>query len=175
LTFVARRVVDLPGVVMVTYRSEDVDRDHPLRRLLGDLATVRSVRRMSVPALSQTAVHALAEAAGRDGAQVFAVTGGNPFFVTEVLGTPADEVRDTVLARVSRLGDDARAMLDLVSLLPDRIDMATLETIVAEGDSTLGVPGLDGALQHVQHCVTLSQFLRNEDGGGLGRFVHAAA
>jgi DNA-binding CsgD family transcriptional regulator/tetratricopeptide (TPR) repeat protein len=151
LTFVARRVVDLPGVVMVTYRSEDVDRDHPLRRLLGDVATVRSVRRMSVPALSQAAVHALAEAAGRDGAKVHAVTGGNPFFVTEVLGAPTDEVpatvRDAVLARVSRLGDDARAMLDLVSLLPDRIEMAMLEPIVAEGDSSPGVPGLDDALQ----------------------------
>lgn len=150
LLFVARRVVDLPGVVIVTYRSEDVDRDHPLRRVLGDLATARAVRRLSVPPLSQAAVSALAEPAGRDGARLHAVTGGNPFFVTEALGAPTDEVpvtvRDAVLARVSRLGASARSVLDLVSLVPERAEVAMLESIVAEQDSTPGVGGLSDAL-----------------------------
>jgi DNA-binding CsgD family transcriptional regulator len=151
LLFVARRVIDLPGVVIVTYRSEDVDRDHPLRRLLGDLATARSVRRLSVPPLSQAAVNALAEPVGRDGAHLHAVTGGNPFFVTEALGAPTEDVpvtvRDAVLARVSRLGAGARSVLDLVSLVPDRAEVAMLESIVVEQDSSPGIAGVDDALQ----------------------------
>jgi len=151
LLFVARRVIDLPGVVIVTYRSEDVDRDHPLRRLLGDLATARSVRRLSVPPLSQAAVNALAEPAGRDGAHLHAVTGGNPFFVTEALGAPTEDVpvtvRDAVLARASRLGAGARSVLDLVSLVPDQTEFAMLESIVAEQDSSPGIAGVDDALR----------------------------
>jgi DNA-binding CsgD family transcriptional regulator/tetratricopeptide (TPR) repeat protein len=151
LLFVARRVIDLPGVVIVTYRSEDVDRDHPLRRLLGDLATARSVRRLSVPPLSQAAVNALAEPAGRDGAHLHAVTGGNPFFVTEALGAPTEDVpvtvRDAVLARVSRLGAGARSVLDLVSLVPDHAEVAMLKSIVAEQDSSPGIAGEDDALR----------------------------
>ena len=61
----------------MTYRGEEVNRDHPLRRVLGDLATARSVHRLVVPPLTEAAVHALAEARGRDGAQLYAVTGGN--------------------------------------------------------------------------------------------------
>jgi DNA-binding CsgD family transcriptional regulator len=151
LLFVARRVVDLPGAVIVTYRSEDVDRDHPLRRVLGDLATARSVRRLSVPPLSVSAVTALAEPAGRDGARLYTVTGGNPFFVTEALGAPTEDVpvtvRDAVLTRVSRLDAEARSVLDLVSLVPDRAEVAMLEAIVAEQDSSPGIAGLDDALR----------------------------
>jgi DNA-binding CsgD family transcriptional regulator len=151
LMFVARRVVDVPAVVIVTYRSEDIDRGHPLRRLLGDLATVRSVRRLSVPALSAAAVNALAEPSGRDGDQLYAVTGGNPFFVTEALGAQAEEVpatvRDAVLARASRLGDAARSMLDLVAVVPDRAEVAMLESIVTERDSFSRIAGLDEAMQ----------------------------
>jgi DNA-binding CsgD family transcriptional regulator len=150
LLFVARRVIDLPGVVIVTYRSDDVDRDHPLRRVLGDLATARAVRRLSVPPLSQAAVNALAEPAGRNGARLHAVTGGNPFFVTEALGAPTDDVpvtvRDAVLARVSRLGADARSILDLVSLVPERAEVSLLESLVAEKDSSPATAGLDDAL-----------------------------
>ena len=34
-----RRVVDLPVLLVVTYREDDVTADHPLRVVLGDLAT----------------------------------------------------------------------------------------------------------------------------------------
>ena len=150
LLFVARRIGELPAMVIVTYRSEEVDRDHPLRRVLGDLATVRSVRRLTVPPLTEAAVAALAEQAGRDGAQLHAVTGGNPFFVTEALGAPADDVpatvRDAVLARASRLTGAARAVLDLVSLVPDRVEVALLEAIARESFE-VGSAGLDDALR----------------------------
>lgn len=133
LLFAGRRIGALPAMIVVTYRSEDVGRDHPLRRVLGDLATAPSVRRLAVPALSRSAVGALAERAGRDGAELHEVTGGNPFFVTEALTVSAQQVpptvRDAVLARASRLGGAARALVDVVALVPDRVEVSLLRSV----------------------------------------------
>lgn len=135
LLFLGRRVGGLPAVVVVTYRSEEVGRDHPLRRVLGDLATAGSVHRLTVPPLSEAAVIALAEPEGRDGVQLHTATGGNPFFVTEALAVPAQQlpgtVRDAVLARAARLGVSARAVLDVVSLVPDRSEVSLIEAVLA--------------------------------------------
>lgn len=131
LLFIGRRVSDLPAMVIVTYRDEEIGRDHPLRRILGDLATVRSVRRLSVPSLSRSAVVTLAEPLGRDGDRLYDVTGGNPFFVSEALDAPEHEipatVRDAVLARAARLGTLARRTLDVVAMVPDRAEVALLK------------------------------------------------
>ena len=62
--------------------------------------------------LSAEAVVTLAEPVGVDPDALFARTGGNPFFVTEVLGAGAaevpDTIRDAVLARTARLDAPAR-------------------------------------------------------------------
>jgi DNA-binding CsgD family transcriptional regulator/tetratricopeptide (TPR) repeat protein len=135
LLFVGRRVGPLPATVVVTYRGEEVGRDHPLRRVLGDLATAPAVSRLNVPPLTAAAVAALAEGSDRDAADLHAVTRGNPFFVTEVLGAPDHDVpttvRDAVLGRASRLGDAARTVLDIVSLVPDRIEAGLLQQVAA--------------------------------------------
>src|SRR5262249_31334075 len=39
ISFVGRRLARMPGLVLVTYRDDEVGADHPLRRVLGDLAT----------------------------------------------------------------------------------------------------------------------------------------
>lgn len=151
LLFVARRVADLPGLVIVTYRTDDVDRAHPLRRLLGDLASVGEVRRLGVPPLSAAAVTELAASTGRDAGQLYAVTGGNPFFVTEALSSPSLDVpgtvRDAVLARVSRLGVDARNLLDLASLVAEPASTSLLEAVVGQHDSTSEIVGLADAVR----------------------------
>ncbi|MFC4948020.1 ATP-binding protein [Pseudonocardia sp. GCM10023141] len=136
LLFVGRRVADLPAVVVVTYRADDVGRDHPLRRVLGDLATVPSVRRLTVPPLTVAAVVALAAPTGQDGVALHGASGGNPFFVTEVLGAQVQHVpttvRDAVLARTSRLGPEARTVLDAVSLVTGRAETALLEYVLQD-------------------------------------------
>ena len=57
---------------------------------------------------------------------LYEVTGGNPFFVTEALesrapGVPVT-VRDAVLSRAARLSPAARAVLELVSVVPTRTE-----------------------------------------------------
>src|SRR5690606_13000350 len=84
---------------------------------IGDLATTRSYRRMQLTRLSLEAVGELATGSGFDANELYRRTGGNPFYVTEVLasgerGVPL-RVNDAVLARASRLSAGSRAVLDV--------------------------------------------------------------
>ena len=121
LRFLARRLGGIHTLVVATYRDDEIGPRHPLRLLLGDLATVRAVRRLTLPRLSEAAVRALAHDSAFDAAALHRHTGGNPFFVAEVLaagerGIPAT-VRDAVLARAARLPEPARDALDAAAVI----------------------------------------------------------
>jgi hypothetical protein len=45
---------------LLTFRDDEVGTDHPLRVLLGELATVQRVRRIAIRSLSRAAVQELA-------------------------------------------------------------------------------------------------------------------
>jgi DNA-binding CsgD family transcriptional regulator/tetratricopeptide (TPR) repeat protein len=117
LVHVGRRLDRVPVLLLVTHRPSE-----SLRAPLGILAAAAQVRRLQPAPLSRKAVLTLAEASGRDGDAVFATTSGNPFFVSEVLASaPGDvpaNVRDAVLGRVAQLDDEARAVVELVSVVP---------------------------------------------------------
>jgi tetratricopeptide (TPR) repeat protein len=120
---------------VVTYRDDEVGPAHPLGTVIGDLATARWVRRIELPALSRDAVATLARPEGIDPDRLHPATGGNPFFVTEVLGAPGREVpptvRDAVLARAARLSPTARGALDAAAVVPDRVELTLLEAVAA--------------------------------------------
>ena len=124
LRFLGRRVERCPVMIVVVYREDEVGVRHPLRVLAGDLSTVPVVRRLAVPPLSLAAVTALAVGSGVDPAELHHRTGGNAFFVTEVLGdgavTVPVTVRDAVLARAARLAPGAREVLDALACLGPR-------------------------------------------------------
>ena len=72
-------------MVVATYRDDGLAENRALREALGDVSTQRSTRRIDLPPLSPAAVTALSAATGHEAAAVHALTGGNPFFVSEVL------------------------------------------------------------------------------------------
>ena len=134
IRFVAGRIERLAALVVVTYRDDELGREHPLRVVLGSLATVPGIRRVRVRPLSRGAVGLLADPYGADADELYRLTSGNPFFVTEVLATLPDQVpetvRDAVLARAARLSADARPLLDALSVLPSGADAGLLEALV---------------------------------------------
>ena len=139
LKFLVRRISRTHGLLVLTFRDDEVDAAHPLRRLLGDLPA-RSARRLALPPLSGAAVAHMAKASGRRPGDLHGVTGGNPFYVTEVLATEGDgipaSVRDAVLARAARLSPAARGLLDVVSVVPGRTERAILDrALVAPADA----------------------------------------
>jgi DNA-binding CsgD family transcriptional regulator len=139
LRLLARRVESRSILVLATYRDDEVDRSHPFRLLLGDLPG--ALVRMWVPPLSLEAVVDLGDAAGLDGDELYRKTGGNPFFVTEILAAPAetipDTVRDAVLARVERLGPDRRAVLEAIAVTSPRTEIWLLEALVPDASAAL--------------------------------------
>jgi predicted ATPase len=83
----ARRIDQLPALLVLSYRDDEVGRSHPLRVVLGDLPKGGLVTRVAVGGLSPEAVARLAAPTGFDAGKLHDQTAGNPFFVTEVLAS----------------------------------------------------------------------------------------
>jgi DNA-binding CsgD family transcriptional regulator/tetratricopeptide (TPR) repeat protein len=162
--FLARRIARVRAVVLITYREEEVDARSPIRIVLGE-APPDSVERMSLEPLSLGAVTQLAQMRGRRGDEIFALTAGNPFLVTEALAVegdmPTDAVRDSTLARASRLTEKGRQVLEAVSVFPRRAETA----LVADLAGGAFDPGLDDCVE--KGMLTLE--------GGRVRFRHELA
>ena len=128
----ARRLESVPVLLAATYRDDSLDRRHPLRLVLGELPSSRHVIHLTLAPLSAEAVATLA--GPTDGAVLHRQTGGNPFFVTEVLAAGGAKlpttVREAVLARTARLDDAARRLLDAVAVVPPRAELDLLEALV---------------------------------------------
>jgi DNA-binding CsgD family transcriptional regulator/tetratricopeptide (TPR) repeat protein len=141
IKLLGRRLSRAPALILVSYRDEQLDRAHPLRLLLGDLAAAPGVERLGIEPLSASAVTSLAEARGVDGADLHRKTNGNPFFVTEVLAaggdTTPDTVRDAVLARASGLSASASELLEAVAVSPPDVDLPLLETLAGSAIRSL--------------------------------------
>jgi len=136
LRFLGRRIGGTRALALVTYRTDDVRGQRPVALLLGDLATSATLRRVKLQPLSVAAVGELADGRGPDALELHRVTGGNPFFVTEVLaagpGPVPASVRDAVLARAGRLSPGALEVLWTVAVVPQRVEGWLLEQVCGD-------------------------------------------
>lgn len=148
LAFIARTGRAAQLLVLATYRSDDLNRRHPLRPFLAELERVRAVRRTELARLSRTDV--AAQLAGITGATptpervetVFARSEGNPFFVEELsccrLETALpDTLRELLLTRVDRLSRPAQSVIRRASILGTRFEYGLLRAISAEPEDEL--------------------------------------
>ena len=130
LKYLGRRIRGTPTLMLMTFRDDELDATHALWSLLGNLPA-NAVRRVPLGPLSEAAVAQLARRAGRPDGRVHAQTGGNPFYVTELLASPPGSipatVRDATLARTARLSPQARAVLELCSVVPNRVERCLLD------------------------------------------------
>ena len=155
LKFLGRRIHRTRTLLAVTYRDDEVGAQHPLRFVIGDLPRL-ATRRMTLSPLSAPAVAQLAREAGEGQPHTFhAVTGGNPLFVTEVLASSSGmvpvTVRDAVLARAVKLSPAARAIAELVSVVPGKTEAWLLDQATHPDDA-----GIDS-------CLSIGM-IRHEDG-----------
>jgi len=134
LVLLATRIGSVPALVLASYRDDELDRAEQFRLVLGEL--VRGPGRLRVEAFSRAAVMRLAQPHGIDGEELFRRTGGNPFFVTEVLAAGGeqipDTVRDAVLARAAHLSVPARTLLEAVAVVPGHVELWLLEMLAGE-------------------------------------------
>src|SRR5262249_31647302 len=136
LRLVARRIAEDRVLVVLSYRDEALDPRHPLRIMLGEVVSGLAPIRVDLAPLSAKAVEQIAEPYAVDAGQLFRVTDGTPFFVTEVLasenGSIPAAVRDAVLARAARLRSGARALLDAAAIDPLHVELWLLERLAGE-------------------------------------------
>ena len=130
--FVARRIESMPAVLLLAYRDDDVDAGHPLRAVLGAMPG-SSTTRLRLSPLSAGAVDELATGAGVDVPELYRTSGGNPFYVTEVLATPDVEIPltvvDAVLGRIGTLSDRARAAVERCAVVPNGVELDLLRAL----------------------------------------------
>jgi predicted ATPase len=152
LRLLGRRVEAVPALVLASYRDEGLNHTAPLLIVLGELATGQGIDRVELSSLSLAAVARLAEPHGVNAAELYRKTGGNPFFVTEVLAAGGEEIprtiRDAVLARLARLSPAARALLEAVAVVPQRAELWLLEALAGAAIDRLGECLRSGMLMH---------------------------
>lgn len=141
IQYVGRRIDRVRAMLVMTCRDDEAVADHPLRRVLASVSR-EHVLRVQLNSLSPRAVARLAGRSDVD--DLYALTKGNPFFVTEVLSgegasVPAS-VQDAVMARVSRLGAHGRETVELVSVVPGRVELGVIDVCDA-------ATGVDDALR----------------------------
>jgi DNA-binding CsgD family transcriptional regulator/tetratricopeptide (TPR) repeat protein len=164
LRFVGKRMRTLPVLLLVTYRDDEIVPGHPLRKCLAQLSTERSVRRVDVPRLTPAAVRVMAAGSGLAADELHHLTGGNPFFLAEVLRDRGSRLpasaREAVLGRVDALSRPARRALEVAALLGSHVDLELLDAVAAPSadsvdelvDSGLLVP--DGKDLRFRHEIT---------------------
>lgn len=130
LMFLGRRIHRTHTLLVASYRDDELGEQHPLRLVIGGLPRA-ATSRLSLAPLSEAAVARLAAQVGRPSKNLHRITGGNPLFVTEILAAAADAVpetvRDAVLARAARLSPAARALAELVCVVPGKTEAWLLE------------------------------------------------
>ena len=127
ISFLARNIHAARVLLIVTYRADDLHRRHPLKSLLaelerGDASWIRlaGLARREVAELVTTAAGAVAI---HDVPLLFGRTGGNPFFIEELLAASAsvsslpEGLRELLLDRLHALPDSALAVLRPASVL----------------------------------------------------------
>jgi DNA-binding CsgD family transcriptional regulator/tetratricopeptide (TPR) repeat protein len=140
IAFLVRTLQAVPVLLLLTYRSDEVDRRSPLRPLLSSWERARGVERIQLERFTRSEVAAQIGAilgAAADPAMVdlvFERSEGNPFFVEELLrtlreGASADELppslRDVLLARAERVSGPGQRLLRTAAVagrwVPERL------------------------------------------------------
>jgi DNA-binding CsgD family transcriptional regulator len=144
LSFLGRRIAVLGALVIATYRDDELEVDHPLPGALGNLPSSPIVRRLPLAPLSEEGVKVLVAGRRLDIRRLHRLTGGNPFFLVELLAAEGEDlpmtVRDAVLARARRMSPEGRDALAALAAFGRPVTETRLERLgVAVMDVDEGV------------------------------------
>ena len=199
LKHVARAVPQGALMMIVTYRDSDLTKDHPLTGVLADLRRTDAIERIGLSGLGPDEVAELvAAAAGHEldadglalAGGVATETGGNPFFVGEILrnliesgaitfdqtagrwsvdltaiSSLPESVREVVEHRIDRLGEHARDALTIAAVIGRSFDVELLAQLVEMSEARL--------LDQLEAAVQASLLRESTDVVGRFEFGHA--
>ena len=160
-----------------TFRSDELHRHHPLRRLLGELARNRRVVRLELPRFTRAEL--AEQLAGLLGSEpptrlvddIYARSEGNPFFTEELVlagtarpGALPPNLQEVLLARVVRLGPRTQQLLRVTAAAGPGVTQPLLATVAGMEEAAL--------LESLREAVD-QQLLLPEPGGAGYLFRHA--
>jgi DNA-binding CsgD family transcriptional regulator len=177
---------------LVTYRSDELERAHPLRRSLAELDRIAWTRRMELPRLTRRAVGSLVgaiagvEPAASLVAEIHQRSEGNPFFAEVLLdrqeqpGLP-ESLRDLLLARVAQLPEQTQAVLGTAAAGAGRVSHELLAAASGLDNGALsaalrpavaaGVLAVDGDGYRFRHAL-ISEAVRDDQLPGERAAAH---
>jgi len=183
LGFLARNLTQGRVVVVATFRSEDVERGHPLLVRLAEIARNPTVERLDLRPLDLGEQREqLAAILGRRPARgvverIHARSEGNPFFAEEIVasrlghddvdpdpGAMPRSLRDILIGRVARLSGAAQRILGAVAVASSRADEELLTTVTDLPEGELIEAIREAVARHV---------LEVDDRAGTYRLRHA--
>src|SRR5215218_6835394 len=180
LAFLHRNLRHGRLLLVMTYRSDELHRRHPLRPFLAELDRGRRAERLELDRFGRDEV--AAQLAGIMGApapaelteRIHARSGGNAFFVEELAavagpGAHADgelppSLRDTLLARIELLAEPTQQVLGVASAAGARVGHDLLAEVAGLGEAEL--------LAGLREAVSARVLLVDADDGAYG-FRHA--
>jgi DNA-binding CsgD family transcriptional regulator/tetratricopeptide (TPR) repeat protein len=149
LRYLVRRIASLPAVLILTYRDDELTREHPLHGLLGQASRSDQVRHLPLTRLSVQAVRQLSAGSSVDAQDLYTLTSGNPFFVHELLASAQGQavpptIAGAVLARVRSLDAPTQDVLELLAVVPSALERWLVDALVTSTGPT-GVAALAAA------------------------------
>ncbi|MFF0868533.1 ATP-binding protein [Nonomuraea sp. NPDC003560] len=140
IAFLSRNLHAPQVLIVMTYRSDDLHRQHPLRPVLAELGRVNGVHRLDLPRLSRDEV--AAQMAGILGSapeyvkvqKVYERSEGIPLFVEALLDggedcTFPESMQDLILSAVERLPEDTQRVLRMAAAGGNRVGHALLAAV----------------------------------------------
>ena len=199
LKHVARTVEQGSLVLLVTYRDSELTKDHPLTGVLADLRRIEGVERIALAGLAPDEVaELLSAAAGHEldadalalAGELATETGGNPFFVGEILRSLIESgaitfdeaagrwgvdlaavtslpesVREVIERRIDRLGEAGREVLTVAAVIGRSFDVRLLYELVGLPEGRL--------LDQLEAAVSATLLRESTDQVGRFTFEHA--
>jgi DNA-binding CsgD family transcriptional regulator/tetratricopeptide (TPR) repeat protein len=175
VSFLARRLVGTGVLLVLAYRSDELNRRHPLRPLLADVERHAALEHLRLESLGPIEVRAQVtaimggepESARLD--RVVQLADGNPFHVEELLSIEDDRrlppsLREVLDARLDQLDDGSRRVVEQAAVIGRQVDTVLLAAV----SDAAKVDTVNGLRQAVE-----ARILVPADDGRHYRFRHA--
>ncbi|HSC02243.1 MAG TPA: AAA family ATPase, partial [Solirubrobacteraceae bacterium] len=179
VSLLVRGLRGIQALLVLTFRSDEIHRSHPLRPLIAGWERVRSVRRLELPRFTRDeAARQLEAILGSPPPRsmvepLYERSEGNAFLIEEILaavqaGAGPEELpvtlRDVLLARAERLSEPALRLLRIAAAGGTSVSDRLLAAVAGLDDHTLDA-ALAEAIEH--------QLLTADDDDHGYRFRHA--
>ncbi len=126
IKFFAKRISQLSCLFILTYRDDETTFYPAVRNVLGQLPA-DNFERLHLTPLSREAVTNMAIDRGYNGEDVFAISGGNPFYVNEILasyspGVP-ENIKDSILSVYDQQEEGTKHAWQICSVIPEGLEI----------------------------------------------------